>query len=432
MRFLRPAFYILDAIAIGLVLSLPALWLMGRIRAELGPVGFSMSWGPRPFVALAVLVVLRSVTASRLRSRGLECRAWLGRAWIKKVLLSLAVLIAVLPLMDLVLSAKGYERNALPIVMQGDEDWTDADARFESDARLLWRFKHGTSIHGQSVNTLGFPEREVDPRKRPDTTRVICLGDSCTADGVPPYSSILHELLTNAPPAAGSWEALHNGVHGYSILQGVEQFRHTTVGLQPDIVTIYFGWNAHWRGEQTDAEQFATRGAGPILSALRRLYRSSSRPDQARPLRVPSSQYTNALTTLVREIRAEGIIPIIITAPRAEHLSSVIADRQGNPLDEIHELHDHYAALTRSVASAEQVILIDAARLVETHPGRHEFFRADGIHLRLAGRRKMAELIYRTIRHGAKHRAVGLPDARLMLPLLHEVWADDDLPGARR
>jgi hypothetical protein len=43
MRVLRPALYLLDAITIGLVLSLPTLWLMGRIKAELGPVGFSMS-----------------------------------------------------------------------------------------------------------------------------------------------------------------------------------------------------------------------------------------------------------------------------------------------------------------------------------------------------------------------------------------------------
>ena len=43
MRILRPARYLLDAITIGLVLSLPTLWLMGRIKAELGPVGFSMS-----------------------------------------------------------------------------------------------------------------------------------------------------------------------------------------------------------------------------------------------------------------------------------------------------------------------------------------------------------------------------------------------------
>lgn len=422
MKPLRAALYVLDTVVIALVLCLPALWLMGRIKFE--AVGFSMSWGLRPFVTLAVLFVLRGVVASRLRGRGAACAAWLGRVWVKKSLLSLGVLILALPVLDQVLAAKGYERNALPIVIQGAENWTDTDPRFEDDPHMLWRFKPGTSIHGQSINALGFPEREISPEKRTRTRRIICLGDSCTADGVPPYSTILHGLLTNAPPSSESWEAFHNGVHGYSILQGLELFRRTTQRLQPDVVTIYFGWNAHWKGEQTDAEQFKTRAASPMMNALRRLYSSASRDGEDRPLRVPPESYESALKTLIREVRGSGALPIVITAPRARRLASAVAERQGASLDDVHALHDRYVELTRSVAAAEKVLIVDAARLAEEYPTHGDFFRADGIHLRLAGRKMMAELIYKTVTNAVNIGRRGSQNLREILPPAHEVWGD--------
>lgn len=417
MKPARTALYTLDSIIIALVLCLPVLWLMDRIRIE--ALGFSMSWGLRPFVGLALLLIVRAVIAARMRGRDNACAAWLGRACVKKGLLSFSILILALPILDRVLAAKGYEREALPIVLQGDEDWTDSDARFEADPNLLWRFKPGTSIHGQPVNSLGFPEREVNPVKMRGTTRVICLGDSCTADGVPPYSTILHGLLTNAPPDDGRWEAFHNGVHGYSVLQGLEQFRHTTRQLKPNIVTIYFGWNAHWKGQHTDAEQFRMRRAGPVVRAMRGLYRSTR--DQERQLRVTAGEYETALTTLVREIRASGATPVMITAPRAASLSRVIAERQGDPLEEVHALHDRYVELTRKVAAAQDVKLIDAARLVEDHPARHTLFRADGIHLRLAGREELARQIYKAIVHAVSQQRRKNSDPREWFPPAHEL-----------
>lgn len=51
------------------------------------------------------------------------------------------------------------------------------------------------------------------------------MGDSCTAQGRPPYSDILHELLQRAPPTPETWEALNTGVYGYSSMQGLRQYQ---------------------------------------------------------------------------------------------------------------------------------------------------------------------------------------------------------------
>ena len=59
---------------------------------------------------------------------------------------------------------------------------------------------------------MGFLDREVNPIKKNGTIRVICMGDSCTGQGIPPYSGYLHTELTNNPPGDLSWEAFNMGV----------------------------------------------------------------------------------------------------------------------------------------------------------------------------------------------------------------------------
>jgi lysophospholipase L1-like esterase len=283
-----------------------------------------------------------------------------------------------------------------------------------ADADLLWRFKPGSSIHGQAVNAIGFPEREVAPEKRPGAIRVICLGDSCTADAVPPYPTVLHSLLTNAPPSGREWEAFHNAVHGYSVVQGLTLFRKTTRHFRPDVVTVYFGWNDHWAAPVPDRVRMTSMRNSlrhQILQGLqaKRFYqllfkllrggvasRTAGAPPQA--LRVPPDDYRRSLLELVREIRESGATPILLTAPRARTVSADLAERtHGTTVGEIHDRHDRYIGITRSVARETEVLLLDLAAEFESDPLRDTYFTADGVHLTAAGRRHVAGRIYDTL-----------------------------------
>ena len=56
------------------------------------------------------------------------------------------------------------------------------------DPDLVWRFEPGSTVYGGKINSLGFRDREVNPKKAEGVRRVICLGDSMTAQGQPGYA----------------------------------------------------------------------------------------------------------------------------------------------------------------------------------------------------------------------------------------------------
>jgi len=123
------------------------------------------------------------------------------------------------------------------------------------DPLLSWRLRPDAMLPGGRgrINSYGFVGRAFDWRKRPGTKRVLSLGDSVTyglwacGDGIfchsRPYPVAL-ELLWNRA-GRGAVEAIDAGVYGYSSLQGLRYYRTYLDGLDPDIVTVMFGWNDH-------------------------------------------------------------------------------------------------------------------------------------------------------------------------------------------
>lgn len=294
-----------------------------------------------------------------------------------------------------------------PVLVRGAEYQEEGEnSPFVADPDLLFRFKPGRTINGQTINALGFPEREVNAAKRPGVVRVISLGDSCTADGIPPYSTMLNDLLAERPPDGRAWEAFHNAVHGYTVVQGQRLFHKTTRDLDPDVVTIYYGWNDHWTADTPDSVRIASaqnRLRHQFLQGLseKRFYqgavglRTASQDEMPQQgLRVDPEEYRRTLAHLVEDIRARGAEPILLTAPRAEVLHTVVAERSGITPQEVLDRHDRYVDLTRSVARDTGAALIDLAAEFEGDPDWSSYFMADGIHFTLEGRRKVAERIY--------------------------------------
>jgi lysophospholipase L1-like esterase len=261
------------------------------------------------------------------------------------------------------------------------------------------------------INSLGFREREVDPKKPEGAARIICMGDSCTAQGKPGYAGYLHEMLSKNPPTPRTWEAFNLAVYGYSSLQGLRLYQKLGHTLDPDIVTLYYGWNDHWLHEQTDRQRMAWHvdaWAGRMIETLREkrffmLMMWAMKSQRARKLdsitseyRVPPEEYREVLTRFIQDIRNSDAVPLLITAPRRSLQPSVVNSGHAHSLTEAETVHDRYVRITREVADTCNVELLDLAVIFDT-PEADAYFKPDGIHFTQEGLKQIATELYHSI-----------------------------------
>ncbi|TAN39098.1 MAG: SGNH/GDSL hydrolase family protein [Verrucomicrobia bacterium] len=370
-------------------LSEPRWWHIGWLHLSI-----SLSW-KKTTVALLVLLPLRFW----LRSRGAPGRGLLERPFFQKITLALGAVYIFIAACEGLLAVAGFKADNLPpVIFKGmDERNRESVVQTLPDPELLWRFEPGGMFQGVRVNTLGFRDREVNPVKAPGTRRVICLGCSVTAQGLPGYPQYLHEKLQAAPPTPEHWEALNLGVHGYSSLQGLRLFQRMNPVLKPDVVTIFFGWNDHWLATESDRSQMAVR-MGPRLGRLyghlrsKRIFaflssvlnpslRWKAGPGN-RGTRVPPEAYRETLEQLISAVRTSGAVPVLITAPRRGQSTELFKKTYAWSIAEAEQIHDRYIEITRDVARQQRVTLLDLATLF-AGPECDGYFAPDGIHFDL-------------------------------------------------
>lgn len=335
---------------------------------------------------------------------------------LKKSALAVVMPILVLAALEGLLLLAGVKRpETPPILIRGRDDVkahvSPTDRKVLVDPELLWAFVPGVEWDGITINKHGFRDRPIPDPKPPGVLRVLSIGDSCTAQGRPPYSQRLHRLLQADPPTQGPWEAFNMGVYGYSILQGLRQFQRDGTRLDPDVVTIYFGWNDHWLHERTDRQRMAQR-LGPVaarlakavqglrIAAVLRLGMQAARPrpsGDGKTFRVPESEYRAALLELVDTIRRHGAKPLIVTAPRRDLTDALVRSGHARHPDEAEAAHDRYVAITREVAIDRDVPLVDLARDFQG-PEHDALFSEDGIHFNDAGLETIAQRLHEKIK----------------------------------
>jgi lysophospholipase L1-like esterase len=374
----------LDLLAFAAWLCLPCAWL--HLTEPMG-------WKDTAAV-LGILLMLRLW----LRQRHAAARGLLERPGAQKTILALGSVYFVVAAFEAILALAGIKPNLPPVIFQGKDEYNrKIVVQTLPDPELLWRFVPGGTFQGAPVNRLGFRDREVEPAKAAGTRRVICLGCSVTAQGLPGYPQYLHERLQAAPPTPERWEALNLGVHGYSSLQGLRLFQRMQPLLKPDVVTIFFGWNDHWLAFHSDHSQMAVR-MSPWLGRLyapwqsKRIFTFISTvanparrwrpgPDNRAP-RVPPDAYCQTLEQLVAAVRAAGAVPILITAPRRAQTAELFDKAYARSMTEAEQMHDQYVGLTRDVARRQHVTLLDLAALF-AGPECDGYFSHDGIHFDL-------------------------------------------------
>ncbi len=387
---------VLDVLVLISLCLLPLFWLFGDMSVPWPGADLNLHWSKKVLAGWFLLVVARIFLGARAGSRGHDGAGLWRRKPYPQLMMSVLSMCVFFGGLEVLLELRGFSANLPPVIFEGkDEQGGRVVPETLPDPELLWKFKPGSNFHGKQINQLGFREREVDPRKAPGTTRIVCMGDSVTGQGRPSYAQYLHDRLQAGPPGSGSWEAFNIGVHGYCVLQGSVLFDRMDPVLDPDIVTIYFGWNDHWLDRSPMSQQMAVR----MGSVSGRIYETLKRSrlfcymivklNPAKPLqsatstdwvpRVPPDEYREALTELVRKIKASGATPVVITAPRRELTEELLKKNYARDLDEAEATHDRYIEITREVAATENAPLFDLAKILEGSENDH-LFAPDGIH----------------------------------------------------
>lgn len=205
-------------------------------------------------------------------------------------------------------------------------------------------------------------ERSVTPALIPTETltatphRIVCLGDSVTGiyyhtGGRRAYPEMLQAALNAALPDAQCL-VLNAGISGHTTRDGLNRLENDVLKHQPQIVTISFGLND--------------------------------------VVRVPEEEFRSNLRSLVEQCQQAGA-KVVLCTPNA------VIDTGDRPITKL----ELYCAIIREVATETQSAVCDqfarGNRLKQRAPQTWRLTMSDAIHPNMAGHKRMAEELCRTI-----------------------------------
>jgi lysophospholipase L1-like esterase len=292
----------------------------------------------------------------------------------------------------------GIEYTTYPTRFQfGWPDSKTLDTDFVMDPVIQWKPRE----YDQTV--MEWHGKKID---------MIHMGDSCTQLGN--YRGELDRIMQERQPQK-AFNNLKLGVAGWSSYQGLQQMQRDITALKPRYATIYFGWNDHWLSYGIpDKDMDFSKARFALYRSLQQSrvfqifalgYNLLLQNESAttRPLRVSPEDYRNNLLQMVRVARANGITPILLTAPSSHqpgHEPEYLQGRFMTDLNQLVPLHRTYTDIVRSVAREQNVLLLDLQQEFDALPKetvRDDYMKYDGIHLRPAGSTAIAESLYRFI-----------------------------------
>jgi lysophospholipase L1-like esterase len=240
---------------------------------------------------------------------------------------------------------------------------------FEGDPLLLWRLKPNLDHAVWDFTVLSTNSDHLRSRvstgslqpKQPGTIRIVCLGDSVTFGfRVPvvwpdkpteydpewlPYPMLLEKELRAANPNRNI-EVVTMAVPGYTSHQGLAWLQRDINKLQPDLLTVSFGWNdaslsdvpdreairtnwsavaTRWLIDHSQAFAHATRWLRARDAAKLREGQSGG---QGRPRfykrpesRVSQQEYLANMLAIEQLARQQGAAVVVIAAPYRDHSS---------------------------------------------------------------------------------------------------------------
>jgi len=346
-----------------------------------------------------------------------------ARSWLAHALLAVVPVGLLLALGELAVRATGAAESC-PNRFTNSRIWA-------CDPILQFKVNPEIQPNGEPLNSAGFRGPDFGPR-RPGVLRILALGDSCTFGYITrrmigfveqPYPLRLQRLVDRRL-GRGRAEVLNGGLPGYNSFQGLLLLRTKLRDLQPDLVTVRFGWNDHFLSGAGEAAAFrepATplgRAAEDLLlrsklyAFVRRLgleLRAWREPvaDQAsaafRDQRswaptIPPDDFARNLRRIVEVVRARGGDAWLLTAPRNPAPSAEAAQQLAahNRLDfeRLMQVHEDYAEIVRRVGEETGALVVDLESAYARHVDEPVFFPGDVIHPSEGGHNLEAETLY--------------------------------------
>lgn len=307
------------------------------------------------------------------------------------------------------------------------------------DPLLYFKTRQGVA---EGLNQQGFRGRDFGPKK-PGIYRILAIGDSCTFgmtardDGIfaeEPYPLKLERIIAERV-GPDEVEVLNGGGPGYNTYQGLMLLRTKLRGLQPDLITVRYGWNDHLMSPEGKLGNAFREPASPWARAAEdlllrtKLYPFARRLGMELKVRfldapaagpppvpaawkpnIPLQQYGHNLRRIVELGRAQGAEVWLLTSPSAFLTPELLAEYEALPptaearllitLDAIPsfrrmmEIHDAYNAATRAVAAELNVPLVDMDVVYRQHTDQRLFSMLDILHPAQAGHELEAETLY--------------------------------------
>ena len=288
---------------------------------------------------------------------------------------------------------------------------------------------------GKPLNRAGFRSREFTS-KPPGVFRVLSLGDSCTFGIVDdptfryipePYPQRLERLVAERA-GRGQLEVLNAGVAGYNSFQGLMLLRSKLRGLEPDLITVRFGWNDHFMSAEDSSgyrEPDSALALGlqdlmlrtSLYGFFRRLnfelqaLRAGGNPPPPKALptewipNIPLEDYEHDLRRIVALGRARGAEVWLLTSPHAFVIDSIRGQQDKSPklvlafnaipsFDRLIEIHDSYNHATREIGAELRVPVIDMDAAYRAHATEPLFLQTDVVHPAASGHALEAETLY--------------------------------------
>ena len=324
---------------------------------------------------------------------------------------------------------------------------------FKYDYTIGWTGRPGAKVlfTDEHLNSRGLRGPEFPDEKPPSTVRIAALGDSCTFQiqmndvkaPIPlvelddPYPAVLNLLLSRYDTPERRYEVVNGGMIGYSTLQGLRFMRKEAFRWQPDVILIKFGWNDQWihsydSRSPAESHHAALRWVSWRLlqsrfyALLSRAITTAMAPPDAwkkagraskprwpgappiNQLRVPPEEFAFHLRLMIREARAHGAVPILLTAPMSvvkptlrasSYLGDIIAGTGYGTAESILAMHARYNAIVVRVAREEHAPCIDLDAAVAAQ-GRGQFFgTTELMHPNARASWLTAELVLEELQH---------------------------------
>lgn len=291
--------------------------------------------------------------------------------------------------------------------------------------------EHRSRVATAMINSDGFVGDELQP-DGPDLWRIAAVGDSCTygsGDSIHPYPAQLQALLRSQHPGH-RYEVVNAGISGLNSELALRRLRTKVLPLDPDVVTIYIGWNDLMKVDPLAAGG-STRWAPVarlidqlwLVKGLRKLLFFYVRPYLSPPATGPESRsgridgfrptlFEANLHSMIDSIRGAQSRPVLTTLPTVVRPNMTLDEvRNVNVMFpyfpsaygvlDLLDLIRTYNDAIRRVAGEENVPLIDLAQAFEALDDPTSHF-LDTMHTNSKG----AELIAQLMLQGLEREAL--------------------------